>query len=252
MSIRQHGCTVVEVPENWRREYYEPDKLREAMIKAAMERIAQRLESGERIEVTETYDSGFAEQVLVEINKHFPRPVQTMQLKQAFENEPSGSQLLMALAGLQREGFIEGRSMHESMSGRRELAAMANIEVTPEGRRHLSGASAISPESTIIQGDQFNNYGQAGAIGHHSTGAVNYHSQWASLEPQFDLSTIADELNSTVQQLRQTASSSEDYQRLQLLAQAKEQAEKKHGGKMLELLSKMGGECPTNSHQVWR
>jgi hypothetical protein len=190
--------------------------------------------------MTETYDSNFAEQVLAEINKHFPHAVQTSQLKRAFEREPSDSALLTALAGLQRDGFIEGKAMFSSTTPLRSLMAMANIEITAAGRRHLSGASTQSPTATIIQGDQFNNYGQAGAMGHHSSGTVNYQRQWAALKDQTDLSTIANELRSTIQELHQTAPSSEDYQRLQMLLQAKEQAEKNDGGKMLELLSKMG------------
>ncbi len=186
------------------------------------------------------FDSDFAKRVLVEINKRFPHAIQTSHLKHTLENEPSDPALMMALAGLLRDGLIEGKPLFESMSGQGELVAMADIGITAEGRRHLSGHSAPSTSATIIQGDQFNNYGQAGAIGHHSTGTVNYQSQWASLKHQVDLSTIADELHSTIQHLRQTASSSEDYQRLQLLAQAKEEADKKDGGKMLEVLSKMG------------
>ena len=117
---------------------------------------------------------------------------------------------------------------------------MANIEITAAGRKYLSGDSAQSPAATIIQGDQFNNYGQAGAMGHHSSGTVNYQREWAALKDQVDLSTIVNELRSTIQRLHQTASSSEDYQHLQMLVQVKEKAEKKDGGKVLELLFKMG------------
>src|ERR1017187_9455687 len=176
--LQQHGSTVVEVPDNWRWEYNEPSRWQEAVIKAAMERVAKRYEIGEDIDMTGTYDSDFAEQVLVEINKHFPHAVQTNQLKHAFKNEPSDSALLTALAGLQRDGFIEGKTMFSSMTGRRELMAMANIEITAAGRSHLSGASAPSPTATIIQGDQFNNYGEAGAMGHHSAGmSMSQHSE---------------------------------------------------------------------------
>ncbi len=166
--LQRHGFTVVEVPDSWKWEYNESWRLREAVIKAAMERVAKRYERGEEVDMTGTYDGEFAEQVLVAINKHFPHPVQTTELKQAFDHEPSDSKLLTALAGLQRDGLIEGKTLFSSMSGLRELAAIANIEITAAGRKHLSGASASSPIATIIQGDQFNNYGQAGSIGHHS------------------------------------------------------------------------------------
>jgi hypothetical protein len=239
--LRQHGFTVVEVPDNWRWGYNGLGGWQEVVIKAAMERVVNLYGDSGEVEMTETYDSNFAEQVLAEINKHFPHAVQTSQLKHAFEKEPNDSALLTALAGLQRDGFIEGKTMFSSITAQRSLMAMANIEITAAGRKHLSGASAQSPAATIIiQGDQFNNYGLAGAMGHHSSGTVNYENEWAALKDQIDLSTIANELRSTIQQLHQTASSSEDHQRLQMLFQAKKQAEKKDGGKVLELLSKMG------------
>ncbi len=238
--LQRHGFTVVEVPDNWKWKYNAPSLWQEEVIEAAMRRVAKRYDLGGEISVRGTYDSEFAEQVLIEINKYFPRAVQTSQIKHAFEDEPSDSELLTALAGLQRDGFIEGKTLFGSMSGLRELAAMANIEITAAGRKHLSGASAPSATPTIIHGDQFNNYGQAGAMGGHATGTLNYQSQWAALKKEMDLSTIAKELQNTIQELHRTAASSEDYKRLEMLAQAKEQADQKNGGKMLEVLSKIG------------
>ncbi len=237
--LQQHGFTVVEVPQDWKWCNNGSGGWQAVVIKAAMERVAKRYGHRREVERADTYDSKFAEQVLEEINKRFPRAVQAEQLKHSFEVEPSDSDLLMALAGLQREGFIESKTLFSSTTAQGSLA-MASIELSAAGRKHLSGAHGQSPTSTIIQGDQFNNYGQAGAIGHHSYGILNYESDWATLKNQIDLSTIANELRSTIEQFQKTASSSEDYQRLHILVQAKEQAESNNGGKVLELLSKTG------------
>ena len=182
--LRQHGFTVVEVPGNWKWGYNGAEGWQEVVIKAAMERVLKLYGDSGEMAMTETYDCNFAEQVLAEINKHFPHAVQTSQLKHAFEKEPSDSALLTALAGLQRDGFIEGKTLFSSTTAQRRLMALANIEITAAGRKHLSGASTQSPTATIIQGDQFNNYGQAGAMGPHSSGTVNYQSQWAALKNQ--------------------------------------------------------------------
>ena len=66
--------------------------------------------------MTKAYDSIFAEQVLAEINRNFPHAVQKSELKYAFENEPSDSALLTALAGLHAR-FIEEKRCSQAPAG---------------------------------------------------------------------------------------------------------------------------------------
>jgi hypothetical protein len=95
-------------------------------------------------------------------------------------------------------------------------------------------------QSTVIQGDQFNNYGIAGSIGPHSTGTIHYQQQWTAIQNQVDLNALAGELEELRKHLHRSASSSSDYQHLALLSEAEEQAKKHDGGKAMEVLSKIG------------
>ena len=59
---------------------------------------------------------------------------------------------------------------------------MMTIRITKEGRQHLSGsteASVAQPQPVI---HQYNNYGQAGAMGQHAQGVVNTHAESSSAE----------------------------------------------------------------------
>jgi len=95
-------------------------------------------------------------------------------------------------------------------------------------------------QSTIIQGDQFNNYGIAGAIGPHSAGTINLQQQWTAIQNEIDLNALTGELEQLRKHLQQSASSSSDYQQLALLSEAEEHAKKRDGNKAMEVLSKVG------------
>jgi hypothetical protein len=95
-------------------------------------------------------------------------------------------------------------------------------------------------QSTIIQGDQFNNYGIAGAIGPHSAGIINVQQQWASIQSEVDANALVGELEQLRKHLLQSASSSSDYQQLAVLSEAEELAKRHNGGKAMEVLSKVG------------
>jgi hypothetical protein len=95
-----------------------------------------------------------------------------------------------------------------------------------------------SNHSTIVHGDQFNNYGIAGAIGPHSTGTVNYQQEWRAIQNQVDLSALAVELERLRKHLLQSASSYSDYEDLGLLAEAEKQVKEQDGSKAMEFLSK--------------
>jgi hypothetical protein len=93
---------------------------------------------------------------------------------------------------------------------------------------------------TVVRGDQYVNYGQAGAIGPHSTGTINYQQQWAAIQNQVDFNALAGELEQLRKHLMQGASSSSDFRQLGLLAEAEEHAKKHEGSKTMEILSKLG------------
>ena len=95
-------------------------------------------------------------------------------------------------------------------------------------------------QPAVVHGDQYINYGQAGAIGPHSAGTVNLHQQWAAIQNEVDLNALTDELEQLRKRLQQSASSSSDYQQLVSLSEAEEHAKKREGGKAMEALSRVG------------
>ncbi len=236
--LKRHGSTMVELPDGYRGD----NRWIDTAIQKAMDRIAGLYEGKEGTEQMEKYNPDFALEVLTKVNENFPTPVEPHDLKHLFANEPSDAQLLIALDGLQCEGFIEGMPIYEHTTGQRKLAMMANITMTAKGRQHLSPVQSHSGVGapTIIQGDQFNNFGQAGAIGPHSTGTIHYQQQWTTIQNQVDLNALACELDELRKHLHQSASSSSDYQQLALLSVAEEQAKKHDGSKAMEILSKVG------------
>ncbi len=169
----------------------------------------------------------------------YPHPVNMLDIKIALkDNEPSDDELLTALRALQLEGLITGDAIPEHTSGKRKLAVMMKIRITKEGKQHVSGEPSRTKAHPVVH--QYNNYGQSGAMGPSSVGTINYQSQWQTLQGQVDLTALAAEPGSAIEQQSQTAKSSADYQELALLAQAKEHAEKHEGGKLIETLSNIG------------
>lgn len=215
----------------------------DAAIHKAMDRIAELYAGKEGIEQVERYNAEFARELLTKVNERFPNSVHLHDLKHSLANEPSDEQMLIALDGLQCEGFIEGKPLYENTSGQRKLAMMANIKMTAKGRQQLLPVNSHSGigTPTIIQGDQFNNYGQAGAIGPQSVGAIDLQQRCAAINNQVDLNALTDQLEQLRKYLQQSASSSSDYHRLALLSEAEEHAKNKEGGKAMEVLSKVGG-----------
>jgi hypothetical protein len=249
--MQKHGFTVVALPREWLNGYRSPnawhgpiysDEWKVKLLNGAMQRIKKQYEGTEGPMQRTTFDPEFARKVLEEINKHFPSPVQALDLKYAFENEPSDNELLIALAGLQRDELIEGKTLFSYTSANRQLLAMANIEITAKGRESIAGtrSDAGTIAHMIIQGDQYNNYGQAGAIGLHSVGTINIQQQWTEIQNQVDLNALTGDLEQLRKHLQQSASSSSDYYRLALLSEAEEHAKKHDGSKAMEVLSKLG------------
>jgi hypothetical protein len=147
--IQRHGFTVAELPRAFLDGYHSSkawhgpihsDDWKIKLINTAVYRIKKQYEGTEGPMQEVVYDPEFARAVLEEINKRFPSPVQLIELKHSFESEPSNEMLLVALAALQRDGFIEGKSHFSHSTSQHTLDAMADIEITKEGRQHLSPA----------------------------------------------------------------------------------------------------------------
>ena len=235
--LQQHGFTVVEVPNDWRYGYNGPGGWQEVVIQQAMEQVAAIYEETEGARAMGGYDAELAQEVLVELNKSFPYPVTDAELKRSLSPEPSDDALLTALDALLLEGLVSGKFLRSD----RKLAAMANIQLTADGRKHLVvQAQQTPPPNAVIHGDQIINYGQAAAIGRGAIGTFNHQQQWAEIANQTNLHALAAELEQVRTHLQKTASSRSDFQQLGLLAEAEEQAEKRDGGKVLETLSKAG------------
>lgn len=249
--MQKHGFTVVELPSEWIKGHRSPNDWHGyryendwqwKIIKCALKRITKRYEGKEGPNQVTMYDADFARTVLEEVNMRFPSPVQTLELKYGFENEPSDDELLIALAGLQRDELIEGKTLFSYTSANRKLLATANIEITAKGREFLAGTrpSLAGIAHTIIQGDQFNNYGHAGAVGPRSVGTINIQQQWTAIQNEVDFQVLTGELEQLRKHLQQNASSSSDYYRLALLSEAEEHAKNHAGNKAMEALCKIG------------
>lgn len=235
-DLQQHGFTVVELPDDWQWKYRGSEGWQEAVIRQAMKTMQELYENKEENRAMPGYDEQLAEEVLAALNTSFPYPITTAELKHALAKEPSDDSLLTALDALQLQGWISGKYLRSQ----RKLVAMANIQITAEGRKQLAYNPQQHTPSNVVHGDQINNYGQAGAIGRYATGTINYQQQWTAMQDQVDLNTLAVELEQVRTQVQRTASSRSDFVDLGLLAEAEEHAEKQEGGKVLETLSKAG------------
>jgi hypothetical protein len=157
-------------------------------------------------------------------------------VKRALAIELSDNALITTLEALSHEKKIEGPIR---FTRSRKLSTNTEIRLTPQGRDDVKGNKNLPPVS-VVHGDQNINYGHAGAIGRQSVGTINYQQQWGAIQNQVDLGTLVEQFDQAIQEKRHSASSSEDYQELGLLAQAKEHAEKRDGSKLLETLTKIG------------
>jgi hypothetical protein len=174
--LRKHGSIVVEAPSNW---FY---KLRgewqHSVIVLAMDRVAAIYAANQGKQMNSGYDVDIANAVLKTLSKFFPRLVNLAEIKHDLQNEPNDDQLLTALDALTVDGLIQGKQLRSGMGGT-SLIDMANIGLTPQGRKHLADLAkpASEPSGAIFHGDQIINYGQAAAIGRHASGSINYYER---------------------------------------------------------------------------
>jgi hypothetical protein len=139
-------------------------------------------------------------------------------------------------------GSSHAQAVNRSYTMERQRLAARLVREGANRLRELKMKMKTKPQSnqpTIIQGDQFNNYGTAAAIGPHSIGTINQ-QQWTAIQNEVDLNALTNELEQLRTHLQRSASSSSDYRQLALLSEAEEHAKKHDAGKAIEVLSKVG------------
>jgi hypothetical protein len=236
----RYGFTVIEVPDFWRNEFNRPRGWRDELINKALEQAVQSHDGKQWEGTVAMYDEDLAQEVLISLNKSFPYAVTMIDLKHFLVVEPSDEVLLTALDALRLEGLVSGQPLREHQSGRRKLVAMANIQITADGRRRLASQSQIrTPPPSVVHGEQIINLGNAVAIGRNSVGTINQ-QQWATAANQVDLSQIVSELQTLRTELIKTAKTPADFQQLSIIAEAEQYAERQDGPRVMEALSKSG------------
>lgn len=132
-------------------------------------------------------------------------------------------------------GFFTSKNEYSYLTedGYREAVRLASSD------RETRASAKSAAQRAIIHGDQYINYGQAGAIGPHSTGTINFQQQWGAIQNQVDLNALTGELEQLRKHLQQSASLSSDYQQLALLSQAEEHA-KTMAAKQWKFFPKLG------------
>ena len=237
--LQAHGFTVVELPVELRYEY-DTTKMMNTVLSAALKQAATLIDLRGESDMGRGYDEALAKAVLAVLAPAYPEGLTNMEIKRGLPEEPSDQALLTALNALEGDGFISGKGLRSSTSGRRELVAMANVKITGEGRKYLAGTH--SQPNTIVQGDQNINYGTAGAIGTRSTGTVSFQQQWSSLRNEVDLKLLASQLDYLRTAYTPEPTAARSHARTAgFLAEAEEHAEQGDGSKTMEALSKVGG-----------
>ena len=151
------------------------------------------------------YDETFARKVLAFVASRHPNRVQMMEIKEAITPEPTDGELLVALDALAIDGYIEGKALRESSSGKSKLAVMANVLSTKSGRELLK------PVTKTNEGGGISNlhfHGPVGAVGHQSTGSVTVNQQWIAAAPEPDWHVVAQAFKEAAANKAKVASSS--------------------------------------------
>jgi hypothetical protein len=113
-------------------------------------------------------------------------------------------------------------------------------EVTRAGD-YTQSLRNIFVEELNVTGDQFTNYGQAGAMGTGATGSINnYASVWNQAKNDIDLNSLAVELAQLRAALRQKAQSVDEDKAVLAVSEAESEAKSGNGPKVLEKLAAAG------------
>lgn len=233
--LYRHGLTIVEVPDFWVNEASRPRGWREQLINLALDHVAKLPEPADPGKPA-LYDEALAHEVMTVLDMSYPHLVNIIDIKRGLVVEPGDNVLMTALEALSHEKKIDGAPKAGSM---RKLSTAVRIRLTPQGRDVVRGINQKTPNVSVIHGDQNINYGHAGAVGRQSVGELNQ-SAWIALASQFDLLQVASELQTLKSELMKTAKTSADFQRLSLVAEAQQYAERQNGSKMIETLSRSG------------
>jgi len=231
--LMRHGFTTVELPADARLWDNGPGGWKDQIIMSAMERI-NSMPNDEGID-EHGYDTHLAEKILEALHSAFPVSKDMTWLKRQLNPEPSDSKLFRAIDALEKRGLVSGAIIRTGIN--QVIRDIYNLEITKAGFQQVDG---VAGNPTTIHGDQIINFGHAGAIGRHSVGTMNHQQQWASVETQVDFSKLIAELEQLKAELKRTAETPADFRQLELVAEAKQYAEKHDGMKVIEVFSKMG------------
>ena len=236
LAVQKHGFSVVEIPRDWSVRFTSTADWVNHVVQEAVKRVGQSLSTDDNLIDSQEYDESFAEEVLRQLSKAFPNGMDMAALKCCFDPEPRSAKLAIALQGLTAYGYVSGFTPRHSTS---PLAHYDMARITAIGREKAM-SNGQSSNRTIIHGGQFNNYGNAGAMGPYSSGTFNYKTAWAELEKNISLPIIVDELRFAVEKLANTAETSTNREHLDIFTKAEEEAAEGKGAEMLKTLSRMG------------
>ena len=233
--LSQHGSTVIEFSDEKHCFHTEPTTWQDGMVRTALDKVERLYAGREPSEETPAYDPGFAETVLKETQKAFPRELSTIELKYRLQPEPSDKVLLTAINALYLQKYIEGPASRMSIYSYNRLEDVGSIRITSEGLEHLKSLSHPNPpsESHVVH-----NFGNIGAIGTNAQGVVNVYDRWTAIERQVDVRVLAIQLETLRVELRRSATTREDDRQVALIAEAAEAAEQGNGKGAAGLLSR--------------
>jgi hypothetical protein len=158
-----------------------------------------------------------------------------------YDPPPSGETMLRAYYKRRAEAW-EGRIVPQIVAKQMTTEAGPGEPVGPHSSATDARTQAISApqiNGTIIHGDQYINYGQAGAIGQSALGTVNtFHQCWRRIESAVDLTKLATELTTLRSELVKSATNAVDYVQLGILAEAEREAESRNGPEVMGTLSR--------------
>jgi hypothetical protein len=233
-ALKKHGFTVVESPGDWRYWSKSHEHWKSVVIDIALKQVETLMENENGKHEMSDYSAELANAVLGAAQQSFPHQITMVELKKALRPEPSDHALLTAIEALHIDGFIDWHPFRSQLTN--ELAAVAFIKITAEGRKHLTSIEKPALEHSVIL-----NLGQIGAIGPNSTGEVNtFYASWQRVEPTTDLSVLAAELEKLRCEFRQFATKREDDAQLGVLSEAEYAAESGDGAGVMKALAKVG------------
>jgi hypothetical protein len=178
--LQRHGSVVVGISERWQYDYDQIGGWQQYVFNEVTRLMSQMQLSDEHDQNASLgFDQALADRVLRALDKIYPASFQSpSNLKHQLGNEPDDRMLMTALDALLGDGSISGKALRDHTNGVNQLAMLANIQITKEGRQSLHHHAQPHPSTGIVQGDQFITYGNLGAAGRNSSGSVSINQSW--------------------------------------------------------------------------